>query len=60
MTGCASVMATQDTLVEGDHGFDISILSTDLPDYVTIESPDTTTVTIVDDDGMYMYVRKAW
>jgi hypothetical protein len=52
MTGCASVMATQDTLVEGEHGFDISISSTGLPDYVTIESPDTTTVTITDDDGI--------
>ena len=52
VTICAPVMATQDELVEGNHGFSINIASTNQPSSVTVGTPDTTSVTIIDDDGM--------
>ena len=52
VTTCASVMATQDGLAEGDHDFSINIDSTNQPVSVTVVMPDTTSVIITDDDGM--------
>ena len=52
ITSCEPVMATQDELVEGDHGFSINIASTNQSSSVTVVTPDTTPVIIMDDDGM--------
>ena len=48
VTMCAPVVATQDGLVEGNHDFSINIASS----FATVVMPDTTSVTIMDDDGM--------
>ena len=52
VTICEPVMATQDEIVEGNHDFNINITSTNQPSLVTVVTPDTTPVTIMDDDGM--------
>ena len=52
VTICEPVLATQDEIVEGDHDFSINIASTNQPSFVTVVMPDTTPVTIMDDDGM--------
>ena len=44
VTMCAPVMATQDELAEGNHGFSINIASTSLASSVTVITPDTTSV----------------
>ena len=49
-THCVNVSAQVDDLLEGDHGFSISIASTNYPDNV-FTSPATVTVTIIDQDG---------
>ena len=52
VTICAPVTAIQDGLAEGNHDFSINIASTNQPGSVTVVMPDTTSVTIMDDDGM--------
>ena len=48
---CVTVAAVQDSLVEGDHAFDITITSTNHP-LVAVGVLNIATITIVDDDGM--------
>ena len=50
---CVSVMATDDNLAEGPETFDIVIIATNQPE-VSVGTSDTTTVTINDDEGMYI------
>ena len=47
---CASVMAIDDTLAEASETFDIVITGTGLPE-VSVGTPDTTVVTINDNEG---------
>ena len=49
---CVLVLIVDDDLVEGDHDFDIIITATN-HDHVRIGPGSSTTVTIVDNDGMY-------
>ena len=50
-TKCLSVTATEDTIFEDTENFTLS-LSTDTGG-VSIVNPSNTTVSIIDDDGMY-------
>ena len=50
-TGCVTVSATDDTIVEGDEDFDIVITMTDQA-AVVVGASDTTTVTIPASDSM--------
>ena len=50
-SGCVSVSATDDTIVEGDEDFDIVVTMTDQT-AVVVGASDTTTVTIPANDGM--------
>ena len=55
-TDCVTVSAIDDDLVEGNHTFDIVITSTDHPNITIDASRNTATITITDDDGMYIYI----
>ena len=48
---CSTVLATDDTLVEGPEEFDIMITSTNQPGLVSIGPSATTEVTITDNEG---------
>ena len=50
---CVLIMATEDTQIEGDHGFTVSIIQPSLS-VVTVGSPGSAVVTITDNDGMYI------
>ena len=54
MGNCLMVTAIDDSLVEGDHEFDINIASTSNDQQIDIVDPSVNTVTITDNDGMYM------
>ena len=57
---CVSVLATDDTIIEGDEGFDLIVTMTDKTD-VTVGGSDTTAVTIPDNDGIainFSFVRE--
>ena len=47
---CVNITTTDDNLIEGDHEFDIVIISSSEG---IIASSSVNTVTIIDDDGMY-------
>ena len=49
---CVPIMATEDTQIEGDHGFTVSINQPSLST-VTVGSPRSAVVTITDNDGMF-------
>ena len=51
---CVLIMATEDTQIEGDHGFTVSINQPSLSG-VTVGSPGSASVTIIDNDGMTFY-----
>ena len=48
-----NITTTDDNLIEGDHEFDIVIISSSEG---IIASSSVNTVTIIDDDGMYTYI----
>ena len=52
---CLMVTAIDDNLVEGDHEFDINFTSTSNDQQIDIVDPSVNTVTITDNDGMYIY-----
>ena len=54
LTSCLMVTAVDDDEVEGDHEFDINITSTSLDQQIDIIDPRVNTVTITDNDGMYV------
>ena len=54
MGNCLMVTAIDDNLVEGDHEFDINITSTSNDQQIDIVDPSVNTVTITDNDGMYI------
>ena len=56
---CASVMAIDDMLAEGPETFDIVITATNQPE-VSVGTSDTTTVTINDNEGMYVSVGEVY
>ena len=49
---CVNITTTDDNLIEGDHEFDIVIISSSEG---IIASSSVNTVTIIDDDGMYTW-----
>ena len=49
---CVLIMATEDTQIEGDHGFTVSINQPSLSG-VIVGSPGSAAVTIIDNDGMF-------
>ena len=53
---CVLIMATEDTQIEGDHGFTVSINQPSLSG-VTVGSPGSAVVTIIDNDGMLLTHR---
>ena len=53
---CLNVTAIDDSLVEGDHEFDINITSTSNDQQIDIVDPSVNTVTITDNDGMYICI----
>ena len=53
-TGCVSVSATDDPLIEGNETFSIVITMTNRMPEVTIGISNTTTVTILDKYGMLL------
>ena len=57
-TDCVDVTAVEDDLVEGDHEFDIIIISASNDELTAVSSgsPDINTVTITDDDGIFVSV----
>ena len=50
---CVLIMATEDTQIEGDHGFTVSINQLSLST-VTVGSPGSALVTITDNDGTHI------
>ena len=50
---CVSFDATQDTAVEGEHSFTVSINGGMPSDVVTVGAPSSQEVVITDDDGMH-------
>ena len=54
MGNCLLVTAIDDNLVEGDHEFDINFTSTSNDQQIDIVDPSVNTVTITDNDGMYI------
>ena len=52
VSACITVIALQDSLVEGIDTFIITLTSTDNP-RVTVGVPNTATISIIDDDGMF-------
>ena len=49
---CVSVLATDDTILEGNEGFDLVVTMTDQMPDVTVGGSDTTAVTIPANDGI--------
>jgi len=47
--GCITVNITQDTSVEGDHTFSVSLNPGPVTPTLTVGTPDTTVITITDD-----------
>ena len=58
-TATFNVPITDDTILEGDENFMLTIDETSLPDDVTRGTPGEATVTIVDNDGKASSVTKA-
>ena len=56
---CVLIMATEDTQIEGDHGFTVSINQPSLST-VTVGSPGSASVTITDDDGTKIFLLHAY
>ena len=56
---CVLIMATEDTQIEGDHGFTVSIIQPPLSG-VTVGSPGSAVVTITDNDSMYTHIAHLW
>ena len=54
---CVLIMATEDTQIEGDHGFTVSINQPSLSG-VIVGSPRSAVVTIIDNDGMFQLGMK--
>ena len=53
ITASFSVSITDDKILENNETLDLTIISSSLPDKITVGNPGQATVTIVDDDGMY-------
>ena len=53
---CIPIMATEDTQIEGDHGFTVSINQPSLS-VVIVGSPGSAVVTITDNDGVFTRVN---
>ena len=53
---CVPIMATEDTQIEGDHGFTLSINQPSLST-VTVGSQGSAVVTITDNDGIFKKIH---
>ena len=52
-----NITINDDNILEGDENFSLTINATSLPSYVTVTDPYHTTVTILDNDGKYHYIK---
>ena len=52
-SGLFEIFIIDDKMLESDESFDLNIDINTLPDDVTLGSPDTATVTIINDDSKY-------
>ena len=50
-----NVSITDDNVLEDDENFSLTIDPSSLPSNVTADNPSQATVTIVDNDGMYVH-----
>ena len=53
LSDCVSIPTIEDSVLEGDHDFSVSVDSVTPNDAVTFDSTETHLVTIIDNDGMY-------
>ena len=51
-SSCVSIPTTEDSVLEGDHDFSVSVLSATPNDAVTFDPSETHVVMINDNDGM--------
>ena len=52
-----NIVINDDNILERDENFGVTINATSLPSHVNVTDPNHTTVTILDNDGKYHYIK---